>query len=255
MANAGFTEFSYGYALTDNLLRTHFQGLKRAPIFPSLVAEGRSGGGYDIEIPLHPVPLFLQFKVPIVIRRRSKLIPPDYWVPYYRFVLRTWEPNQHQLLLDLEKKFPLVFYVAPLFDKVERLDEHFVNKQVHSYSTFIQPSRIGPLDNSMHYVAFQSGASVYWRFSEPRPIEGAYKGDNFLSLLPQTKEGSHRTNASELLHSLWAWFIEIQPARQLERREAVGYRFPEKDVREQARQVAYLAQVRLGLTLALLDPE
>jgi hypothetical protein len=38
------------------------RGLKVAPVFPSLIQEGRTGGGYDVL--LEPgFPLFLQFKI------------------------------------------------------------------------------------------------------------------------------------------------------------------------------------------------
>ncbi len=53
------SEFSYGYALTSELVRLF--GIKGvgAPVFPSLREEGNLG--YDVQIP--GLPLFLQFKL------------------------------------------------------------------------------------------------------------------------------------------------------------------------------------------------
>ena len=59
------SEFSYGYALTSELVRLF--GIKGvgAPVFPSLKEEGSVG--YDVQVP--GLPLFLQFKgdVPIAV--------------------------------------------------------------------------------------------------------------------------------------------------------------------------------------------
>jgi len=43
------SEFSYGYALTDELIHWHGTNLTAAPIFPSLYQEGQVGGvGGDV---------------------------------------------------------------------------------------------------------------------------------------------------------------------------------------------------------------
>ena len=39
-------EFSYGFALTNEIVG--WNGVSTAPIFPSLIEEGWSGGGYDV---------------------------------------------------------------------------------------------------------------------------------------------------------------------------------------------------------------
>jgi hypothetical protein len=58
----GYTEFSYGYAFTENLIRSHPTGAMGAPVFPNLVQEAKLG--YDVQIQLPAVPLFFQFKLP-----------------------------------------------------------------------------------------------------------------------------------------------------------------------------------------------
>ena len=44
-----FSEFSYGYALTDELIHWNGTKLKAAPVFPSLYDEG-AGKGYDLKL-------------------------------------------------------------------------------------------------------------------------------------------------------------------------------------------------------------
>jgi hypothetical protein len=55
------SEFSYGYALTNDLMRRYSLNSEGAPRFPSLRQEGQTGGGYDVELPR--IALFLQFKL------------------------------------------------------------------------------------------------------------------------------------------------------------------------------------------------
>jgi len=48
----GISEFYYGFALTSEVLSHLFpEGARRAPEFPSLYAEGRPGGGWDVRFP------------------------------------------------------------------------------------------------------------------------------------------------------------------------------------------------------------
>ena len=55
------SEFSFGYALTQEIVTlTNARGLG-CPLFPSLRAEGELG--YNVSIPRWGVPLFLQFKL------------------------------------------------------------------------------------------------------------------------------------------------------------------------------------------------
>src|SRR6266446_3142726 len=114
MQTAQFSEFSYGYTITDNIIHGGFPGVPAAPFFPSLISEGTSGG-FDVKIPLRPVPLFLQFKIPQVVSRASAKMPDAFSPPYFRMHLRTKRPNQHQLLLDWEAAGNLVCYATPDF--------------------------------------------------------------------------------------------------------------------------------------------
>jgi hypothetical protein len=66
-----FSEFSFGYALTENARHAGLGDFTAAPIFSSTVAEGRAGGGYDVELTFNGVPMLLQFKIPEVLTRHS----------------------------------------------------------------------------------------------------------------------------------------------------------------------------------------
>ncbi len=57
------SEFSYAYALVEDLIVWQKTSLTAAPIFPSLIKEGRSGGGYDVRLDRPSIPLFLQFRL------------------------------------------------------------------------------------------------------------------------------------------------------------------------------------------------
>jgi hypothetical protein len=188
LASAEFSEFSYGFALTHALVSALASVLPAAPIFPSLLQEGSSGGGHDLKLPLVPIPLFLQFKVPSVLTRSSSLRPPGFSLPYYRMPLRTKPPNQHQLLLDLEITEPLVYYAAPRFDTVNDLDSHFVASRVHTHSLFIKPSAIGTLSVGSHHLSYRAGSTATWIHSEPKRINGAFRFDALITELKQAKQ-------------------------------------------------------------------
>jgi hypothetical protein len=56
------SEFSYGFALTNELIGLAGEPIRIAPLFPSLVEEGRTGDGYDVNPEVPGFPLFLQFE-------------------------------------------------------------------------------------------------------------------------------------------------------------------------------------------------
>lgn len=58
-----FSEFSYGYAVTEELASSLKARLVGSPIFPSLYEEGQSGGGYDVKFPTSGAALFSSIQV------------------------------------------------------------------------------------------------------------------------------------------------------------------------------------------------
>lgn len=169
------SEFSYGFALTNELIGRPGAKVTAAPVFPSLYDEGQPGGGWDVRLDLPALPLFLQFKLSHCMKRgtameakKGKLTPP-----FYRFYLRPPRfSNQHQLLLDLETSGQEVYYSAPAFHLPHELNDSFLSGTVRDRSLWIKPSEIGPLtDDRKHHIAFS--LPTPWFFcSEPRAIEG-----------------------------------------------------------------------------------
>lgn len=205
MRLAEFSEFSYGYAITDNLINGgKLYGMRGAPVFPSLYKEGQASGGYDVMIPRKGAPLFLQFKVPQVVTRASKKTPPMYGRPYYRMHLRIASHSiQHLSLLEHERQGRLVFYAAPLLHTTQALDASFDKKEVPKESIFVRPSQIGPLDDRPHCIAYSPLQRNAWLYSEPRQIEGRIDSNKFFSDIQSSlREAQLRKNDTEYFKAL-----------------------------------------------------
>lgn len=168
------SEFSYGYALTEALIWDTGLPVVGAPIFPSLIEEGRSGG-YDVGIQFQGLLLFLQFKLSHFMTRgtadetKRGLLN----IPFYRMHLRpTRHSRQHAMLLDLEAAGEIVLYAAPKFHLPAELNTAYLTRTMIQRSFFIRPSTIGPLpDEWDHHISFRDGYPVYF-CSEPREVRG-----------------------------------------------------------------------------------
>jgi hypothetical protein len=176
-----FSEFTFGYAFTDNLLHSVLTEIAGVPIFPSLVREGSVG--YDVKIPHHSRPLFLQFKLPQLVRRHRKEWDHDLNPPYYRMhLMRRSHSTQHAALFEHAKQGNLVFYVAPEFEGRAELDELYQNGDVPRRSVYFDPKDIGELfDNAPHHVAYKTQHRPAWLCSRPRQLQRDHRADYFLS--------------------------------------------------------------------------
>jgi hypothetical protein len=154
------SEFSYGFALTNELIRSPGFQVTAAPVFPSLIQEGQAGG-YDVRLDRPSLPLFLQFKLCHYMFRRTcrEVRDGEFDVPCYRMYLRpARHSRQHEMLLDLENAGEEVYYSAPMFHTAEELNTAFLNQSVCSSSIWIRPSEIGPLPDGLdHHVSFAAG--------------------------------------------------------------------------------------------------
>ena len=170
------SEFSYGYAVTDELIHGLNTPVTAAPIFPSLYQEGQVGGGYDVEIRGPAVPLFIQFKLShcLTTMNASEAQAGLLYPPYYRMHVRSRRhSNQHQMLIDLQQEGNDVYYCAPGFFRELELNNAYLNQQVCNRSIWIWPSNIGTLpDDESHYVAFSHPQANHFFFcSEPTFVE------------------------------------------------------------------------------------
>lgn len=128
------TEFSFGYALTSNLMDRFALQEAGAPIFPNQQQEGASGG-YDVMLP--SIVVFLQFKLSECMVRTSAQGSAQLGVPHFRFHLRPLKHSQqHNLLRELEAAGNEVYYAAPGFHLPSELNDAFSNGQAADRSAF-----------------------------------------------------------------------------------------------------------------------
>jgi len=84
------SEFSFGYAVTEEIIRQQRHVMIGAPIFPSLLQEGRAGGGYDLRINRRGFPLFLQFRLSHKMIKNNSFEIKDhalFSIPFFRIHL------------------------------------------------------------------------------------------------------------------------------------------------------------------------
>jgi hypothetical protein len=173
----GYTEFSFGYAFTENLIRGSATAPAGAPVFPNLVQEATLG--YDVRIDFPAVPLFLQYKLPELMTRASAFeiansLCPGLTLEFFRIALmRRDVSDQHRHLIDWEGRFPgQVFYAAPCLHDCPAFNSAYNTASVACRSVLFSPAQIGPLpDDKVHTIAYKPGLSYGYFCSEPRKIE------------------------------------------------------------------------------------
>ncbi len=166
------SEFSYGFALTSELIATFGLKAAGAPEFATQNAEGKAGGGWDVKLPA--IPVYLQFKRAYrMVRRTAKESSCFANLPFYRMhIHRRDHSDQQQLLLDLEEAGNIVRYAAPSFSLSSELHDLYSSDQVARHSIFVRPTQIGPLlDDAQHWVAFQTTPRRAYFCSEPRELK------------------------------------------------------------------------------------
>lgn len=166
------SEFSYGFALTNELVG--WTALNAAPIFPTLIEEGKKGGGYDVKLDLPAVPLYLQFKrSDCMVRRNAREISNwslDLEIPFYRFSITARNLSfQHTSLVTLDDGSNLVYYAAPRFHTLSGINEAWLGQKVAQRSLFVAPNEIGLIyDDQPHHVAFDDSKTFF--LSEPKEL-------------------------------------------------------------------------------------
>jgi hypothetical protein len=207
---SSFSELSYAFALSDNLVKNLSLPLLSSPSFPSTAVEGKKGGGYDLKLSYPGAALFLQFKLshcmtygsarefvsgrfPQVIKGRKE--------PVYRmYLLPLKKSRQTSLMLKLETRHKgLVYYVAPLFHLPVDLSRNYFAGAVAQESRFIRPSLIKKMPDQLeHFVSFRQTGSP-WRFSvDPVEIERAETTGDLLEELLGPQRLTSANNAIDL---------------------------------------------------------
>ena len=191
------SEFSYGYAITEELASQHRTYLTAAPILPSLQQEGKVDVGYDVRLELIGIPAFLQFKVghPITTRRAKESKENGWDPPFYRMYLRAGRVSrQHQALLDLEAKGHLVRYVAPAFHTPAALNDAYLNGEVATRSFWLRPGDAPVPDNKEHHIGYYGPDGPFCICSpESRVFETSGGFEDFAAAVREASE--RRDNA------------------------------------------------------------
>src|SRR5215813_2773078 len=173
------SEFSYGFVLTHELVNAYGYLTTDSPQ-GSPIRKKKDPGDSEDEAP-GGYPMFLQFKASEYMKRRnageSKLVG----LPYFRFALhRKTQSNQHQLLIELERKGCSVFYATPKIHEAVNLNSAFFDHQVVASSLFINPGEIGELpDNRPHRVVFSGRSEDVYVCSKPQRLGGVIHGAVF----------------------------------------------------------------------------
>jgi hypothetical protein len=251
------SEFSYGYALTEEIATGYGGTLRGAPVFPSLIAEGTTGG-YDMELPAIGAPLFLQFKLSHYLTRSSALEWSQWNQPYYRMLLRPLRHSrQHNLLCAWEQAGNEVYYAAPTFYQATALNDAYLGRTMVQSSVFFRPQDIGALrDLSQHYVVFHpSDATAYFCSNEPRPIRLIH-GEQWVKKAIFGAAERMADTTPEMFENLLGTMVGILagtvPSWESSRREIFG-RFPQHDTKSLAALLSYLARTYLDTQLIVVS--
>ena len=167
------SEFTYGFALTNELVG--WMALSAVPIFPSLIEEGKSDGGYDVAFDRPGTPLYLQFKRSHVMKMSSaheiKNLKLPLSIPFHRFAITERNRSlQHLSLVNLDNGVNDVLYAAPRFHTREGINAAWTDQRVADRSIFISPADIGVIhDDLRHTISFDRTSAYFC--SEPRRIE------------------------------------------------------------------------------------
>ena len=196
MTQVNYSEFSYGYAFTENLIRDSGQRPTQAPRFPTLREEARLG--YDMKIHLPARVLFIQYKRPecmvsTAAREISRLQIRDLPVPFFRMpIMKGMRSDQHDRLLDLEEKnADSVFYATPALHDVYEFNLAYGATRVHHESFFFSPKAIGRLPvHESHHIAYAKRMNHGWLCSEPEPIKAQRYDDIEESVLGSLRDES-----------------------------------------------------------------
>lgn len=180
------SEFAYGFVLTHELVRGNGYLPTDVPLPGTEKKRKKAKADDEAETaPPKGYPLFLQFKASEYMKRKnageSKLVG----LPYFRFpIYRKTQSNQHQLLVELEKRNCLVYYATPKMHEAVNLNGAFFDGRVVAHTLFVSPGDIGDVtDNQNHRVVFSGTAKDVYFCPKPRKLERAIHGEDFASAM------------------------------------------------------------------------
>ena len=263
----GYTEFSFGYGFTENLIRSASTATGGAPYFPNLVQEGQLG--YDVRINFPGCPLFLQYKLPDLMIRDSaaeisKLFLKGLVTPFFRMhLMKKSISRQHELLVNLEQRYPnSVYYASPALRSSRLFNAAYNSATVHLQSVLFSPNDIGPLpDDDPHVVAYRDGLPYAWFCSKPREIFAFGFGDvanrigrSFEDPRYETLQGIARSTLEELVQMIPRPLRNSENAIRQRIRDRASLDEATTAVVEDLLVSRVLARVALGLEFVIAQP-
>lgn len=257
-----FSEFSYGYAIVDELLNWRGIGLRTFPFFPSLREEAKLG--YDVRLDRPGAPIFLQFKLSDGMERNTAAEIQKHALPltlpiYRMHLIRADRSKQHSLLVSLNRRQRYVYYVAPRFHRGNEFGRHYLSHDVVDNSIFISPRDIGKIhDKRNHMVSFGKTGRTAWFQSKPKAIENTSNAEKIGSSIVRfldndmERERSLSSRTKRLLASVLG-ALEENKIQQPEFDEPP----PEDGKLEywRLRRVAFLARRYLNCQFSIIQAE
>lgn len=181
-----FSEFSYGFALSYEVMNALQPDVVGVPLFPS--PRAGAGTGTGVEFAPAGCPLFVQFKLAAYMKTARAKQWATYGGPYFRVaVTRRTRSNQHNLLRELSRVEPEVYYAAPAFYRQIEFNQAFVNDEILAQSRFIPLRHLPDLaDDREHYITYCHGVPGFaWHSGGGQAARAAISGDVWLQHLHQ----------------------------------------------------------------------
>ena len=251
-----FSEFSYGFALSYEVMNAFRPTMVGSPLFPSLLEEANLG--YDVAFAPTGWPLFLQFKLARYMKQRNAKYWGDYNAPYFRIDMHKRDKsNQHNLLRDLSKVEPEVYYAAPCFYQKSDFDNFFVTDRILMKSQFFPVSVLPKItDNDQHHIIFRSTSSNYfWHSNHGESLNRALSGRDLvghLESLPLRRLGEQYFLQ---LRSTLVRIIDSQPEQQSIFQDNVLVNLQDLSPLAVIRDLRYLLASRFGVEMILFVPQ
>jgi hypothetical protein len=250
-----FSEFTYSFALVNELVTLGDPPIVSVPVFPSLIQEGRATGGYDVALDRPGRPLFLQFKLSKHIRgRRAREFQQNlFGSPLYRMYIRARRSSlQHELLLELERTNQgSVYYCGPAFHTLMELNIHYKARQIARYSRFVKPSELPPVnDDEEHWLSFREARGGPVAFFSPEGTKIEVDERPVLDRLHEDLMRSEGVPLRTTITNLATWLTNLA-GRDATRAIA------EEDVtrpEDAFARVALLSHTQLNSTFCILQP-
>ncbi|TME10503.1 MAG: hypothetical protein E6I80_06710 [Chloroflexi bacterium] len=259
--NSEFSEFTYGFLLCNEIINKQRRKniISSIPTFPSLLQEAKVG--YDVKIPTRGLPLFLQFKLAQYLNYKSRAkCKTAYTQNFFRVtVYRRRVSPQHNLLWELAKKQPQVFYAAPAFHLVTDFKRFFLREDIRSNSVFVPLRRLNEIkDDDEHYVTYVNNKLMSFRWWSEDGIEIEYPigGRDWLIYIQEQLKDPQNLGLNYLL-DLRDTLVNILGKNRLDYELHEGT-FPflqNNDQLSVARDVHYILNVYFGVTLILLPSD